>query len=281
MSDWNAAEYHRLSDPQRGWGMSVLERLRPVAGERILDIGCGTGRLTSEIIARAPGALVAGIDRSRAMLEQAREHFGTVAGFAQSDGTALPFDTTFDAVFSTATFHWIKDHDTLFAEIHRVLRAGGRLVSQCGGGPNLQRLYQRATALRSSPRFGSYFTGWADPWNFETVEASEARLRRAGFVDVRVSLEAAHTPFPSVAEYEAFVTTVCLRHHLDRLPQNLREPFVHDLGEAAATDDPPLTLDYWRLNLDARKRVGRNAARKRVGNNAARKRVGTMPRGNE
>jgi len=265
MSDWNAAQYHRLSDPQRGWGIRVLERLQPVAGERILDIGCGTGRLTSEIPARAPGTVATGMDRSWTMLEQARERFASIAAFAQADGTALPFGTSFDAVFSTATFHWIQDHDALFGEIHRVLKPGGRLVSQCGGGPNLQRLYQRASAMRSSPPFRDFFHGWTNPWNFETVEATEIRLRTTGFVDVRVSLEAAQTPFRSVGEYAEFVTTVCLRHHLDRLPQELREPFVDELAEAAAGDDPPLTLDYWRLNIDARKRVSIADARKAQG----------------
>lgn len=252
-SDWDAAQYHRLSDPQRGWGIRVLERLAPAPGERILDVGCGTGRLTSEIPARAPAVTVVGIDRSWTMLEQAQKHFGRAAAFAQADGTALPFTGPFDAVFSTATFHWIQDHDALFREIHRVLRAGGRLVSQCGGGPNLQQLYRRAQGMRDSPRYGSYFAGWADPWNFESVETTEARLRGIGFVDICVSLEPAQTPFESIDAYEQFVTTVCLRHHLDRLPAGLRQPFVHELATAAAGDDPPLTLDYWRLNIDARK----------------------------
>lgn len=253
MSDWDAAQYHRLSDPQHGWGIRVLDRLKPRAGERILDIGCGTGRLTSAIAARAPGCEVVATDRSWTMLQQAQSHYDDVAAFAQADGAALPFcPATFDAVFSTATFHWIKDHDRLFAGIHRVLRPGGRLVSQCGGGPNLQQLYRRAQHARSSPKYGDYFNGWGDPWNFASAEETEARLRRVGFRNISVSLEPAQTPFPTTAAYEEFITTVCMRHHLERLPPELRRPFVHDLALQAAHDDPPLTLDYWRLNADAR-----------------------------
>ena len=262
--DWDAAQYHVLSDPQRGWGLRVLDRLAPRRGESILDIGCGTGRLTSEIAARlrredmrdaqaAHGHLI-GIDRSGAMLREARSHFASVAVFMQADGTRLPFrDVMFDAVFSTATFHWIKDHEMLFSDVYRVLKPGGRLVSQSGGGPNLQMLYRRARALRSSGPYAPYFEDWADPWHFATPEQTEGRMRAAGFSDIHVSLEPAQTPFPDMPAYEAFITTVCMRHHLERLPDHLRQPFVHELAAAAAGDEPPLTLDYWRLNIDGRR----------------------------
>jgi trans-aconitate 2-methyltransferase len=253
MSDWDAARYHRLSDPQREWGLRVLERLAPRDDERILDIGCGTGRLTSAVAAHTRVRVVA-TDRSAAMLREARAHSAKIVEFVQADGVRLPFLTrTFDAVFSTATFHWIQDHETLFSEIHRVLKPGARLVSQSGGGPNLQLLYQRARALRSSGAYAPYFAGWADPWLFATAEQTVERLSAAGFDEIEVSLEPAQTPFLDTHSYEAFVTTVCLRHHLEKLPENLRYPFVHALALAAAADDPPLTLDYWRLNADARR----------------------------
>ena len=177
MSDWDAAQYHKLSDPQREWGRRVLARLVPRAGERILDIGSGTGRLTSAIREASPASHVVATDRSAAMLREAQSHFSTVAEFVQADGVRLPFCArTFDAVFSTATFHWIHDHELLFAEIHRVLKPGGRLISQCGGGPNLQLLYQRARALRTSGAYAPYFADWSDPWNFASPEADRWRV---------------------------------------------------------------------------------------------------------
>src|SRR5688500_9570693 len=130
MSDWDAARYHRISDPQVAWGRTVAARLAPVAGERILDLGCGTGRLTEEIAA-TPGIFVVGLDPSAAMLREAvsrqvrgqtwgqtpvLDSYNTLA-YARADGSALPFVDAFDAVFSAATFHWIPDHDRLFASI--------------------------------------------------------------------------------------------------------------------------------------------------------------------
>lgn len=255
MSDWDAARYHRISDPQRSWGLRVLERLQPQPGERILDVGCGTGRLMSEILERQPPARVIGVDQSRTMLMQARKHLQDGGRVVQGDAAALPFAAVFDAVFSTATFHWVRNHDRLFGELHRVLRPGGRLVAQAGGGANLAKLRERSNALGSRDRqFAPYFATWEEPWHYASVEDTEARLACAGFVDAQVWLEPAPTHFSDAEHYAEFVACVCLRRQLDRLPPGKRDGYVGRITELAAADDPPFTLDYWRLNIDARKR---------------------------
>lgn len=235
------------------WGRTVLARLAPAPGERILDVGCGTGRLTAEI-ASAPGILVVGLDRSTSMIAEAgrRAAAGQVA-FVRADGSRLPFARTFDAVFSGATFHWIRDHDRLFREIHRVLRPGGRLVAQCGGEGNLRRLHERTQALMNSSRFTTHFQGWTDPWNYASEADTRARLARAGFSDIEVSLVPAPTAFADAAAFSDFISCVCVRHHVDRLAPEPRAAFVSELAALAADDDPPFTLDYRRLNISARK----------------------------
>ena len=262
MTDWDAAKYHRISDPQLAWGRAVAERLQPAPGERILDIGCGTGRLTAEIAAQSE-TFVVGLDRSAAMLHEAavqagrsRESGNGQPRYVRGDGAALPFAGVFDAVFSAATFHWIPDHGRLFESVFAALKPGGRLVAQAGGAANLDRLYGRARALMSAPEYAEYYTGWADPHTFENVSDTEARLRRAGFTDIDVSLVSAPVPFSDPARYAEFVAAVCLRHHLHRLPEAARDGFMHRITERALADDPPLTLDYWRLNIVARKARG-------------------------
>ena len=231
----------------------MLDRLQPSRGERILDVGCGTGRLTAEILTRAPDAKVTGIDRSWTMISEARGYCERPIRLAQADALFLPFPAGFDAVFSTATFHWVPDHPRLFSEIHRVVEPRGRLVSQAGGGPNLARLYGRTAALARTPEFAPYFQHWDDPWIFAGVDDTTERLHGAGFTNVSVWLEGAPTTLGDPAAYREFVTTVCLRHHLSRLPEDQRGRYLALLTELAADDEPPYTLDYWRLNIDARK----------------------------
>lgn len=255
MPDWDAARYHQVSDPQQVWGRRVLDRLAPAAGEHILDIGCGTGRLTADLHARVRGgACITAADRSWTMVAEARGYLPPALAVVQADAAALPFRCdSFDAVFSTATFHWVPDHERLFAEIHRVLRPRGRLVSQAGGGPNLETLYTRTATLSRDAEFAGYFSRWIDPWTFAGVNDTRGRLEQAGFNDLDVSLESAVTPFSSAERYADFVSTVCLRHHLHCLPEAKRTPYLERLTGMAAADEPPFTLDYWRLNIDARK----------------------------
>jgi trans-aconitate 2-methyltransferase len=255
MSDWDAARYHRVSEPQLAWGRTVVARLAPAPGERVLDIGCGPGRLTAEIAA-ATETLVVGLDRSAAMLAEARRPVGglrTFPAYVRGDGAALPFVDAFDAVFSAATFHHISDHDRLFRSIHAALKPGGRLVAQCGGVGNLDRLEGRARSLMREPAYRAFFEGWSDARRFETLSDTESRLRRIGFTAIDVSLEAAPTPFNGPEAFAEFIACVNLRQHLDRLPPAARDRFVGAITAQAAADDPPFTLDYWRLNISARK----------------------------
>jgi len=258
VTDWDATRYHRVSEPQFDWGQRVIARLKPAAGERILDLGCGTGRLTQEIL-RAAGdggrTRVIGLDRSGAMLAVARADAGTPPGigYVQADGAALPFTGAFDAVFSAATLHWIHDHPAVFRSVATALDRGGRFVAQCGGKGNLQHMLEHATAIMADAPYREHFAGWRDPWNFADAEATAARLQAAGLTGIETWLEEAPVDLATGERYADFVSVVCIRHHLDRLPLPLRAPFTEALTARAAADARPYTLDYWRLNITARK----------------------------
>lgn len=255
--EWNSAAYHRLSGPQTSWGKKVISRLRLRGDETVLDAGCGTGRLTAELLGVLPGGRVVGIDLSLNMLTTAREHLqrdlGPRVSLVVANLFQLPFVRAFDGIVSTAAFHWVLDHDRLFANLFQALRPGGWLEAQCGGGPNLAQLRNRVHALSASPDYARFLASFPEPWFFADAESAANTLRRTGFSDVKTGVEPAPTVLRDAAEYSEFIETMILRQHLQRIPEkSLRARFLSRLTELAAADDPPYCLDYWRLNLSAR-----------------------------
>ena len=258
MTGWNAAAYHKVSGPQTSWGQKVLERLELRGDERAIDAGCGSGRLTAELMARLPTGTLIAIDQSWPMLVTARANlrpaFGNRVRFAQVALPAMPFSSWADLVFSTATFHWIADHRALFRSIFEALRPGGRLLAQCGGGANLERAHGLAEQVMGDEPFRAFFSDWPRPWEFASAQATAGRLRDAGFTAIDTSLEPAPTTLPTEADYREFVTTVIYHPHLEQLPAaELKQQFIDRVTGLAARADPPFTLDYWRLNMSAHK----------------------------
>jgi trans-aconitate 2-methyltransferase len=258
VTEWNATAYHKVSGPQTSWGQKVLARLRVQGDERAIDAGCGSGKLTGALMERLPRGSIVAIDRSRNMLLTARANlrpaYESRVKFVQVALPDLPFANCADLVFSTATFHWVKDHPALFAGIFGALRSGGRLHAQCGGGPNLKRAHQLAERVMHAPPFAPFFHNWPGPWEFANAETTADRLDGAGFIDVDTNLEEAPTTLATEEDYREFVTTVIYHPHLERLPKpELKQAFLDRVTELSADDDPPFTLDYWRLNMTARK----------------------------
>ncbi len=255
-AEWDAKIYHRVSTPQIKWGSRVLQRLSLSGSETVVDAGCGTGRLTADLLERLPHGRVIAVDRSANMLAEAAAYltprFGSRVSFLQGDVQVLRLPEQVDAIFSTATFHWVVDHPRLFRAMFDCLKPGGRLVAQCGGGPNIARLRQRAETLLASVEYREKATGWSNPWEFATPEETALRLAGAGFTDIETSLEPAPTSFRNASEFHEFVRSVVLRAHLDALPdEGARYDFMADITAMAAADDPAFTLDYWRLNMAA------------------------------
>jgi trans-aconitate 2-methyltransferase len=256
--EWNSSEYHRLSQPQVSWGKKVLSRLRLRGNELVLDAGCGTGRLTADLLQALPNGRVVGLDVSQNMARSAREYlrpqFGERCQLVTADLLDLPFTDAFDGIVSTAAFHWVSDHDRLFRGLFQSLRSGGWLQAQCGGGPNIARLTARMAKLAESPKFALFLANFPSPWLFEDAKGAAETLRCAGFDDIQTSVEAAPTLMDDRQHYSDFIKSVIVRAHLQRLPDSsVGEQYISELADQAEKDDPPFLLDYWRLNLSARK----------------------------
>jgi trans-aconitate 2-methyltransferase len=190
---------------------------------------------------------VVALDGSASMLEQARARLAADqrvrfvhSDLLELDPAALGPDAPVDAVFSTATFHWVTDHDRLFMNLASVLRPGGQLVAQCGARGNIERLLRAARSL-GVERAGT--------WVYATPEETEARLRRAGFRQMRVWTHPEPTAFPAGAPLADFLETVCLHQYLALLPPAERRP----LAERVAAAMPEPVIDYVRLNIVARR----------------------------
>jgi trans-aconitate 2-methyltransferase len=238
---WDARTYDETSTPQQEWASDVLTRLEGLAPDAtVLDVGCGTGRVTEELLALVPRGRVLAIDASADMVALARERLGDRADVWCQDVLALDLHEPVDAIVSTATLHWVTDHDRLWERLAQALRTGGVLEAQCGGKGNITRV--RAAIDAAAPAFAPELVDWS-PWCFADPEETEQRLRAAGFTDARCWLEDRPA---SPQDVGAFVRTSILPAHLARLPAQRREQFAD-----AVMARVRLPLDYVRLNVSA------------------------------
>jgi trans-aconitate 2-methyltransferase len=240
--EWDAASYERVSAPLEAMGRDVLDRLELRGDERVLDSGCGTGRVTAALLERLPRGEVVAVDGSQAMVAEARRRLGGRAHVFAADLLELELDRPVDAILSTATFHWIADHDRLFARLRDALKPGGRLVAQCGGAGNAAAVVD-AIARVDHPAL----RGWPGPWHFATTTDTAARLRRLGWVDVWTWPQTVLVRPEDPPEY---FRTVVLGSHLERLPDGERDGFV---AAVLAELPEPVEVRYIRLNILARR----------------------------
>ncbi len=218
MNRWTSDTYRTNAAYVPALGAAVLALLNPRPGERILDLGCGEGSLTERIA--AAGAVVVGVDTSEEMVADA-----TARGLDARliDAEQLPFDREFDAVFSNAALHWVRDHDAMLAGVHRALKRGGRFVAEFGGHGNIAAIQ---VAIRSVLARHGWETNihrfYATPAEYET------RLQAHGFAVKEIELIPRPTPLPT--GIRGWLQTF-ERATLDRIPDDQREPFVREIED--------------------------------------------------
>lgn len=240
--DWDGATYDRVAGPMTRWGTNVLERLTLRGDETVLDAGCGSGRVTEQLVERLPAGRVIALDASPSMVGAARERlsrFGGRVTYVVADlGRPLPLEpASVDAILSTAALHWVRDHDALFGHLAAPLRPGGRLVAQCGGAGNIAAV-QAALATIGD--------GWTGPWTFATPEETRVRLEAAGFTDIETWLHEEPERFRPGERFREYLRTVVLGAHLERLGSDAeREAFV----DAVTAALPAPEIGYVRLNI--------------------------------
>ena len=245
--DWDAEVYHRVSDPQFEWAKEVLARLDLRGDEVVLDAGCGSGRVTALLAERVPDGRVIGIDASESMIAKARDALGDAVDLRVGNLTEIELADEVDVAFSNAVFHWVADHDALFARLYRALKPGGRLVAQCGGEGNVASVAAAIAEVSAREPFARHLEGFEPIWNFSSAGEAERRLRTAGFTDVECWLE--RKPVTPEDPFD-YVTTSALGPITALLPDSDAHAFAEAVVDRLGT---PLTLEYVRLNILARR----------------------------
>jgi trans-aconitate methyltransferase len=240
---WDAERYQNRHSYVWQFGGSLLELLQPRAGERIL--GCGTGQLTAEI-ARS-GVEVTGIDYSSDMLEQARQNYPGIR-FVLGDATSFSFAEPFDAVFSNAALHWVRDHAAAVKAIARALRPGGRFVAEFGGQGNIRSVL---AAFRDA--LGSAVAEQRNPWNYSSDAEFAALLERHGLEVRQSSLFDRPTPLDGENGIEDWLEMFCGGFFDHLSPEARREKIREVIARLrpAQFRDGVWTLDYRRLRVFA------------------------------
>jgi trans-aconitate methyltransferase len=247
---WNANVYQQSYSFVWQYGKDLLGMLDPQPGERILDVGCGTGQLTAEIA--QTGAEVLGIDASEAMVAQARGNFPELR-FEQRDVRDLPFQAEFDGVFSNAVLHWVQPPERAAACMSRALKPGGRLVVEMGGRGNIAEIVRAAEAAWNSIGEGP---PPGLPWYYPATGEYASLLESNGLEVTVAMLFDRPTPLEAGSEGLARWYEMFGGHWLNRLSTEKRTAFLAEAGRQAAPrllQDGTWMADYRRLRVMARK----------------------------
>ena len=192
---WDASAYNQNHTYIWKHGQGVFEWLAPQRGERILDVGCGTGQLTQQIA--AAGAEVIGIDSAPGMIAQARQNYPQLQ-FEVADARDFHFDESLDAVFSSAVLHWVHEHERVAASVFNSLKPGGRFVAELGGGANVRAITRALDVALRAANYGGFAA--RNPWRFPTIGEFAKTLEDAGLSVVNALLFPRPTPLDGGAD---------------------------------------------------------------------------------
>ncbi len=245
---WRAADYVRNGAFVARLGEPLIDLLAPVAGERILDLGCGDGTLTARIA--ESGARVLGLDASESMVTAARTK-GVEAVCCAAD--AMAFSGAFDAVFSNAALHWMKNAREVADRVREALRPGGRFVAEFGGEGNVAAVHRAlARALACHPAAAEF----EDPWYFPSVATHRAVLESAGFEVVFIERFERPTPLPAgLDDWLRLFADHALGGLPDRVADDVVAGVEADVRDALWAPEQGWVMDYVRLRFEARRPV--------------------------
>lgn len=232
MYQWDSVDYHKSSGEQQGWGIELLNKLVLQGNERVLDLGCGDGKLTAEIVRRVPSGSVVGIDKSEDMIRFAQEHYQPDVfpnlKFLLLDARNLFFDQEFDVVFSNAALHWVDDHANILLKIRESLSAGGRVIAQMGGKGNASGILKILDTMIRGEKWADYFSGFSVPYTFYDDQEYKMLLESAGLTVKRIELIPKHMVHNGQEGLASWIRTTWLPY-TRRVSENFQSDFINEI----------------------------------------------------
>jgi trans-aconitate 2-methyltransferase len=255
--EFDGKKYEKASAHQKEWGAALIGELNLRGTECVLDLGCGDGALTEQIAGLVPHGRVVGIDASRGMIETALPKTRDNLRFILMDINTIGFQEEFDAVFSNATLHWIKDHKRLLQRIQSCLRNGGRLRFNFAGEGNCSHFFSVIREAMSLGEFSAWFANFQWPWYMPPPDEYMSLVKEVGFHEAQVWGENADRYFPDVDSMVRWVDQPSLVPFLPCIPEKQRAGFrawvVKRMTEETRQPDGRCFETFRRINVSARK----------------------------
>jgi trans-aconitate 2-methyltransferase len=256
---WSAADYASNSVVQQAWARELIAKLKLRGDERILDVGCGDGKVTAEIARAVPQGAAVGVDASPQMIEFASKTFPAIKNpnleFHVMDARKIQFVRKFDLVFSNAALHWVDDHQAFLRGAASVLRPGGRLVVSCGGKGNAHDVFLALRPEMRLKRWREFFRKMEAPYFFHSPEEYKKWLPRFGFKTKSIKLAPKDATYPGRVGFATWLRTTWLPY-TQRVPEDFREQFIAAVVERYVAKHPVDAKDLVhvrmvRLEIDA------------------------------
>lgn len=252
MYKWDAEDYNRSSTDQQKWGRDIKLRLMLKGNERVLDIGCGDGKVTAEVARQLPNGSILGIDNSEEMIHFARKKFPLKRFpnlvFEIMDVRNLSFKSEFDIVFSNACLHWIIDHLSVLERIRKSLKPSGKVLLQLAGRGSGRKIVEVVERNIKREKWSRYFTNFSSPYGFYGPEEYKDWLKRVGLKAKRVELVPKDMIYERIEGLKAWIRTTWLPY-TERIPEDLHQEFIDDIVNKYVEICPPDRRGFIRVQL--------------------------------
>lgn len=251
MYRWNPEEYSRHSTEQAKWARELIAKLNLQGTERVLDIGCGDGKVTAELASSLPQGSVLGIDSSPEMIAFAKDAFMDKfvnLAFQCVDVRQISFTREFDIVFSNATLHWVADHASVLTKIRQSLRPSGMMLLQMAGKGNASDVVEAVNEMIRQEQWRAYFHDFPFPYTLYPDDKYKKLVKAAGLAVKRIELFPKTMVHKGRESFSGWIKTTW-HPYLQRLPANLHERFVRELVDAYEKRYPPDEEGFFRVGM--------------------------------